>query len=77
MAIDIISQTLLALIPSIIALLVCYAYFDNSLNYFLYFEAIFLAFFVGMNVIDLWYLSLVLLILAIIIYRAIEPYKNG
>lgn len=73
MVIDNVSQVLLVLIPSIIALIVSYGFFENSFNYFLYFEIIFMALFVGLNIIDYYYLAVVILIAAILVYRAIEP----
>jgi len=73
LALDYVSQALLVLIPSIIALIMSFAFFENSFNYFLYFEIIFMALFVGLNIIDYYYLAVVILIAAILVYRAIEP----
>ena len=73
MPIDNVSQVLIVLIPSIIALFLSYAFFENSFNYFLWFELIFLTLFVGLNIIDYYYLAVVILVLAILLYQAIEP----
>lgn len=73
MPIDPISQTIIVGMPTIIALIISYAFFENSFNYFLYFELIFLTLFVGLNIIDFYWLAIVIFVLSILIYRAIEP----
>lgn len=73
MSIDPISQILIVAFPTIMSLIISYAFFENSFNYFLYFELIFLTLFVGLEIIDFWWLSIVIFVISIIIYRAIEP----
>lgn len=73
MQLDNMSQVLIVLVPSIIALIVSYAAFENNFTYFLYFELAFLTLFIGLNVIEYYYLSIVILVLAILIYRAVAP----
>jgi len=69
-------QVIVVVIPTFIALLVSYVCFENNFNYFLYMELIFLTFFIGLNIIDYYYLTVVIIILAIVIYRAVEPRLN-
>jgi len=73
MSLTIIEQIIMVLIPSIIGLIVSYAFFENSFNYFLYFELIFLSLFVGIGLIETYYLAIVLFILAFITYQAVDP----
>lgn len=68
MALEIYEQLLLVLVPSIIALIIIFGFFDNNFNYFLLFECVFLFLFVGFNIIDYYYLVLAILILVILIY---------
>lgn len=77
MPIDYITGGLLVLATVIITFIICYAFFDNSFTYFLYFETMLLIFFVAFGVIDFFYLSIAVLFIAIIIYQAIEPSFRG
>ena len=77
MAVDAIGQVLLVVVTVIISLIISYSFFDNSFNYMLYFELIFLTLFISFNVIEYYYLSVVILVLAILIFRAIEPELKG
>lgn len=66
-------QFLLVFITMILSLMTCYLFFKMNWNYFLYFELIFLLLFIGYELIEFYYISLVVILLAILIYRALAP----
>lgn len=69
---------LLAICP-LLALVICYVFFENKFNYILSFTAFFMLVFIGLGVVDYSYLALVVLIIALVLYLAIQPKfsKNG
>jgi len=76
MALDYVMSGILAITTVIIALVICYAFFENNFQYFLYFELIFLTLFWALNIIDYLYITVIILIFAIILYRLIVPELN-
>jgi len=74
---DYVSQGIVVAITAILSLSICLLFFENNFTYFLYFEIIFLFLFIGLNVIEYYYLSLAILFLAIVIYRSIAPRLKG
>lgn len=77
MAIDLISQILIVVVTVVLSLIICYAFFDNSFTYFLYFETYILLYFVAFGVIDFFYLSIAILFIAIIVYQSVIPQIRG
>lgn len=43
----------------------------------MYFEIIFITLFVAFNIIDFYYLAVVILAIAILAYQAVEPHVRG
>lgn len=77
MAIDLISQVLIVVVTVILSLLICYAFFDNSFTYFLYFETYILLYFVAFGIVNFFYLSIAILFIAIIVYQSVIPQLRG
>jgi len=73
MTIDPINQVLIICVPFIVGLIISYAFFENSFTYLLYFMTIFIIVFVSLGIIDFYYISISVLIIAIIIYQTVEP----
>ena len=70
-------EVLLVVITLFLSLAISYTFFEMNFSYFLAFELIFLLLFISFNVIAYYYLSIVILIFAIFVYKSIIIKNKG